>query len=163
MPVHQLDISNHSAVGALDALRDILAGVTQDVTLSRRILNGAFGKIAARFAQVHAIAVEAEQRRAGVHDETLRALRKVVDALIIELQFEDALSQLLDHVQGKVEALGVALAETRTFVTGALPGDADRVRPALEVLSRTVKSIQLAAETAVSEGWETRPGTVDLF
>jgi hypothetical protein len=163
MSVHHLESANASAVSAIDALRDILSGVTGDVARSRKILNGAFGKIAARFAQVHAIAVEAEARRTGVHDETLRALRKVVDALTIELQFEDALSQLLDHVQGKVEALGVALAETRTFVTSAPAADADRVRPALEVLSRTVKSIQLAADTAMSEGWETRAGTVDLF
>ncbi|HEX6321091.1 MAG TPA: hypothetical protein VFZ84_19680, partial [Burkholderiales bacterium] len=103
-------------LGALDALSDILSGVKRDVARSREVLNGAFGKIAARFAQVHAIAVAAEAREHGLSDEALNALRKVTDSLTIELQFEDSLSQLLDHVQGKVEAIGVALTETRTLV-----------------------------------------------
>ncbi len=149
-------------LGAIDALSDILAGVKRDVARSREVLNGAFGKIAARFAQVHAIAVAAEAREHGLSDEALAALRKVTDGLTIELQFEDALSQLLDHVQGKVEAIGVALTETRTLVCSAPKGEAEPVGPALEVLARTVKSIQKAAEAAVAER-STACGSVELF
>lgn len=150
------------ALGALDALSDILGGVKRDVARSREVLNGAFGKIAARFAQVHAIAVAAEAREQGLSDEALSALRKVTDGLTIELQFEDSLSQLLDHVQGKVEAIGVALTETRTLVCGAAAGEAEQVGPAFEVLARTVKSIQRAAETALAER-SSACGTVELF
>lgn len=149
-------------LGALDALSDILSGVKRDVARSREVLNGAFGKIAARFAQVHAIAVAAEARDSGLSDEALNALRKVTDSLTIELQFEDSLSQLLDHVQGKVEAIGVALTETRTLVSSTPGGDAEPVGPALEVLARTVKSIQMAADAAVAER-STASGSVELF
>jgi hypothetical protein len=149
-------------LGAIDALSDILSGVKRDVARSREVLNGAFGKIAARFAQVHAIAVAAEARDSGISDEALQALRTVTDGLTIELQFEDALSQLLDHVQGKVEAIGVALSETRTLVSSAPAGEAEPVGPALEVLARTVKSIQTAAEAAVADR-STASGTVELF
>jgi hypothetical protein len=86
----------------------------------------------------------------------------VTDGLTIELQFEDSLSQLLDHVQGKVEAIGVALSETRTLVSKAGAGAGDPVGPALEVLARTVKSIQMAAETAIAER-SSSCGSVDLF
>lgn len=150
------------ALGALDALSDILGGVKRDVARSREVLNGAFGKIAARFAQVHAIAVAAEARESGLSDEALNALRKVTDGLTIELQFEDSLSQLLDHVQGKVEAIGVALTETRTLVSSAPAGEPEPVGPALEVLARTVKSIQMAADAAVAER-STASGSVELF
>jgi hypothetical protein len=149
-------------LGALDALSDILSGVKRDVARSREVLNGAFGKIATRFAQVHAIAVAAEARDSGLSDEALNALRKVTDSLTIELQFEDSLSQLLDHVQGKVEAIGVALTETRTLVSSTPAGDAEPVGPALEVLARTVKSIQMAADAAVAER-STGSGSVELF
>jgi hypothetical protein len=149
-------------LGAIDALAEILSGVKRDVARSREVLNGAFGKIAARFAQVHAIAVAAEARDSGLSDEALNALRKVTDGLTIELQFEDSLSQLLDHVQGKVEAIGVALNETRTLVSSAPAGLPEPVGPALEVLARTVKSIQMAAEAAVAER-STASGSVELF
>jgi hypothetical protein len=149
-------------LGAIDALTEILLGVKRDVARSREVLNGAFGKIAARFAQVHAIAVAAEARESGLSDEALNALRKVTDGLTIELQFEDSLSQLLDHVQGKVEAIGVALTETRTLVSSAPAGEPEPVGPALEVLARTVKSIQMAAEAAVAER-STASGSVELF
>jgi hypothetical protein len=149
-------------LGALDALSEILSGVKRDVARSREVLNGAFGKIAARFAQVHAIAVAAEARESGLSDEALNALRKVTDGLTIELQFEDSLSQLLDHVQGKVEAIGVALTETRTLVSSAPAGEPEPVGPALEVLARTVKSIQMAADAAVAER-SMASGSVELF
>lgn len=148
-------------LGAIDALSDILAGIKRDVARSREVLNGAFGKIAGRFAQVHAISVAAEAREHGLSDEALNALRKVTDSLTIELQFEDSLSQLLDHVQGKVEAIGVALNETRTMVSSAPAGEGE-VGAALEVLARTVKSIQRAAEAAVAER-AVGCGSVELF
>ncbi len=161
MLAHQVDPAASGARTALDALGEILSGVTQDIARSRHALNSAFGQIAARFAQVHAIAVAAEARDFSSPDDTLRALRKVVDALTIELQFEDSMSQLLDHVQGKVEAIGVALNETRAMVGGN--AEAEPVGQALEVLSRTVKSIQAAANAAVAERWGARAGSVDLF
>ena len=71
-------------LGAIDALSDILSGVKRDIARSREVLNGAFGKIAARFAQVHAIAVAAEARQHRLSDEALAALRKVTDGLTIE-------------------------------------------------------------------------------
>ena len=104
----------------------------------------------------------AEAREHGLSDEALQALRKVTDGLTIELQFEDSLSQLLDHVQGKVEAIGVALTETRTLVSSAPASEPEPVGPALEVLARTVKSIQLAADAAVAER-ATASGLVELF
>ena len=149
-------------LGALDALNEILLGVKRDVARSREVLNGAFGMIAARFAQVHAIAVAAEARESGLSDEALNALRKVTDGLTIELQFEDSLSQLLDHVQGKVEAIGVALTETRTLVSSAPAGEPEPVGRALEVLARRVKSTQMAADAAVAER-STASGSVELF
>lgn len=161
MPENIYDRAQPGTLGAIDALNEILSGLKRDVARSRQVLNGAFGKIAARFAQVHAIAVAAEAREQGLSDEALDALRKVTDGLTIELQFEDALSQLLDHVQGKVEAIGVALTETRAMVSNAPVGDGMPVGPALEVLARTVKSIQLAADAAVAD--RTACGSVELF
>ena len=163
MLADRIDSAEPSTLLALDALGEILSGVTQDLARSSRILNGAFVQIAARFAQVHAIAVAAEAREAGVPDDTLSELRKVVDALTVELQFEDSLCQLLDHVQGKVEAIGVALTETRAMLASAPVTEQERLRTALQVLSRTVKSIQAAANAAVAERWATREGSVDLF
>ena len=157
------DSPKTGTLGALDALGEILAGVKRDIARSRQVLNGAFGHIAARFAQVHAIAVTAEARDDGLSDEALMALRKVTDGLTIELQFEDSLSQLLDHVQGKVEAIGVALDETRTLVSHGAMGEEQPVAVALEVLARTVKSIQMAAEAAVAERSSVVAGSVDLF
>lgn len=163
MLANQFDTTELRTLGAIDALSDILSGVKGDVARSRQILTGAFGHLAARFAQVQAIAAAAEARQASSPDESLGALRDVVASLAVELQFEDSLSQLLDHVQGKVEALGVALSETRAMVTTAPADEADRVRAALEVLSSTVKSIQLAADAAVAERWATRSGSIYLF
>jgi hypothetical protein len=56
----------------------------------------------------------------------------------------------------------VALSETRTLVSKAGAGVGDPVGPALEVLARTVKSIQMAAETAIAER-SSSCGSVDLF
>lgn len=159
---NQYDQPQPGTLRAIDALRDILSGVKRDVARSREVLNGAFGKIAARFAQVHAIAVAAEARKHGMSDEALRALREVTDGLTIELQFEDSLSQLLDHIQGKVEAMGVALTETRAMVSSAPAGEAEPIGPALEVLARTVKSIQMAADAAVADR-AFGHGSVELF
>jgi hypothetical protein len=158
----RFDPAMPGTLSAIDALSEILAGVQRDVARSRQVLNGAFGHIAARFAQVHAIAVAAEARRDGLSDEALEALRKVTDGLTIELQFEDSLSQLLDHVQGKVEAIGVALTQTRAMVSTAPIGEGEPIGPALEVLARTVKSIQKAADAAVAER-SPLTGSVDLF
>jgi hypothetical protein len=162
MPATPPALAEPSALGAIDALTDILAGIRRDVLRSREILSGAFGEIAARFAQVHAIAVAAETNRHQSPEQTLAALHEVVDALSIELQFEDSLSQLLEHVHGKVDSIGIALRETRAMVTSD-SRTLDGVPAALEVLSRTVKSIQLAADAAVAERWSANSGSVDLF
>lgn len=162
MSNHIHDCAQPGTLGALDALSEILSGLKRDVARSRQVLNGAFGKIAARFAQVHAIAVAAEAREEGLSDEALDALREVTDGLTIELQFEDALTQLLDHVQGKVEAIAVALTETRALVSNSPAGGAGPIDPALEVLARTVKSIQRAADAAVADR-ATGCGSVELF
>ena len=163
MRAHDCTPTELGTVSAIDALSDILGGIRRDVARSRQVLNGAFGQIASRFAQVHAIAVAAEAREPDSPDETLSALRKVVDALTIELQFEDLLSQLLDHVQGKVEAIGIALVETRAMMIEAHSGMDDSLRQALEVLARTVKSIELAADSGSLSKAGTGCGSVDLF
>ena len=162
LPDSQTTSAQSGTQRAIDALSEILSGVKRDVARSREVLNGAFGKIAARFAQVHAIAVAAEAREHGLSDEALRALRSVTDGLTIELQFEDSLSQLLDHIQGKVEAIEVALTETRAMVSSAQAGEAKPVGYALEVLARTVKSIQLAASAVVADR-ASGQGSVELF
>ena len=93
--------------------------------------------------------------------DTLHALRAVVDALTVELQFEDTLGQRLGHAAGKIDAAGVALSEARSLMGGAADGDADSTGHALTVLARTLDSIRNAMDPGAPQ--PASGGAIELF
>jgi hypothetical protein len=150
-----------AALAAMEAMGEILQAMAGDLAGSRKALAGAFQSIAARFAQVHSIALAGESGSATASADTLRALRAVVDALTVELQFEDTLGQRLGHAASKIDAAGVALNEARALMAGAADGDADSAGHALTVLARTLDSIRHAMDSSAHQ-----PGTggaIELF
>jgi hypothetical protein len=150
-----------AALAAMEAMSEILQAMAKDLAQSRKALSAAFQSIAARFAQVHSIALAGESGGAPAASDTLHALRAVVDALTVELQFEDTLGQRLGHAAGKIDATGVALAEARSLMSGAADGEADAAGHALTVLARTLDSIRNAMESggpATGAG-----GAIELF
>lgn len=150
-----------AALAAMEAMSEILQAMAKDLAQSRKALAGAFQSIAARFAQVHSIALGGEAGGATATADTLKALRAVVDALTVELQFEDTLGQRLGHAAGKIDATGVALAEARSLMSGAADGEVDSAGHALTVLARTLDSIRNAMESGAHQ-----PGTggaIELF
>lgn len=150
-----------AALAAMEAMSEILQVMANDLAQSRKALAAAFQSIAARFAQVHSIALAGEAGRATDTADTLQALRAVVDALTVELQFEDTLGQRLGHAAGKIDAAGVALAEARALMSGAADGEADSAGHALTVLARTLDSIRHAMESgAPAPG---AGGAIELF
>jgi len=151
-----------AALAAMEAMLRILEAMAREVAQSRESLAAAFQNIAARFAQVHSIAVAGEAGGPAAGGETLRALRAVVNALTVELQFEDTLGQRLGHTASRIDAANVALNEARTLMAGAGGGDPEPTGHALAVLARTLESIR----TATEPGTGPRPaagGEVDLF
>jgi len=150
-----------AALAAMEAMSEILQAMASDLAHSRKALAGAFQSIAARFAQVHSIALSGETGGASTSADTLQALRAVVDALTVELQFEDTLGQRLGHAAGKIDAAGVALTEARSLMSGAADGDADSAGHALTVLARTLDSIRHAMESGVPQPGA--GGAIELF
>jgi hypothetical protein len=150
-----------AALAAMEAMSEILQAMAGDLAQSRKALAAAFQSIAGRFAQVHSIALAGEAGGATATAETLRALRAVVDALTIELQFEDTLGQRLGHAAGKIDAAGVALGEARSLMSGAADGDADSAGHALTVLARTLDSIRNAMESNAQA--PAAGGAIELF
>jgi len=150
-----------AALAAMEAMSEILQVMANDLAHSRKALAAAFQSIAARFAQVHSIALAGESGGTTATADTLKALRAVVDALTVELQFEDTLGQRLGHAAGKIDAAGVALAEARALMSGAADGEADSAGHALTVLARTLDSIRHAMESgAPAPG---AGGAIELF
>ena len=150
-----------AALAAMEAMSEILQVMASDLAQSRKALAAAFQGIAARFAQVHSIALAGEAGGATGIADTLQALRAVVDALTVELQFEDTLGQRLGHAAGKIDAAGVALAEARALMSGAADGEVDSAGHALTVLARTLDSIRNAMDSGAHQ-----PGTggaIELF
>jgi len=133
-----------AALAAMEAMSEILLVMANDLAHSRKALSAAFQSIAARFAQVHSIALAGEAGGETATADTLQALRTVVDALTVELQFEDTLGQRLGHAAGKIDAASVALTEARALMSGAADGEADSAGHALTVLARTLDSIRHA-------------------
>jgi hypothetical protein len=150
-----------AALAAMEAMSEILQVMANDLAHSRNALAAAFQSIAARFAQVHSIALAGETGGTAATSDTLQALRAVVDALTVELQFEDTLGQRLGHAAGKIDAAGVALTEARALMAGAADGEADAAGHALTVLARTLDSIRHAMESgAPAPG---AGGAIELF
>jgi hypothetical protein len=150
-----------AALAAMEAMSEILQAMAGDLAASRKALAEAFQSIAARFAQVHSIALAGEKGGEAASADTLRALRAVVDALTVELQFEDTLGQRLGHAAGKIDAAGVALGEARALMSGAADGDADSAGHALTVLARTLDSIRNAMESGAPQPGA--GGAIELF
>jgi hypothetical protein len=151
-----------AAHAAMESMGEILQAMARDLAQSREALAAAFQSIAARFAQVHSIALAGEAGGATAASDTLHALRAVVDALTIELQFEDTLGQRLGHAAGKIDAAGVALAEARALMTGAVHGEAAAAGHALTVLARTLDSIRYAMDAGGPAATGTG-GAIELF
>ena len=150
-----------AALAAMDAMSEILQAMAADLAQSRKALAAAFQSIAARFAQVHSIALAGEVGGATGTADTLHALRAVVDALTVELQFEDTLGQRLGHAAGKIDAANVALSEARSLMGGAADGDADSTGHALTVLARTLDSIRNAMDPGAPQ--PASGGAIELF
>jgi hypothetical protein len=150
-----------AALAAMDAMSEILQAMAADLAQSRKALAAAFQSIAARFAQVHSIALAGEAGGAAGTADTLHALRAVVDALTVELQFEDTLGQRLGHAAGKIDAANVALSEARSLMGGAADGDADSTGHALTVLARTLDSIRNAMDSGAPQ--PASGGAIELF
>ena len=150
-----------AALAAMDAMSEILQAMAADLAQSRKALAAAFQSIAARFAQVHSIALAGEAGGATGTADTLHALRAVVDALTVELQFEDTLGQRLGHAAGKIDAANVALSEARSLMGGAADGDADSTGHALTVLARTLDSIRNAMDSGAPQ--PASGGAIELF
>lgn len=150
-----------AALAAMDAMSEILQAMAGDLAQSRKALAAAFQSIAARFAQVHSIALAGEAGGAAASADTLHALRAVVDALTVELQFEDTLGQRLGHAAGKIDAAGVALNEARSLMGDAAHADADSTGHALTVLARTLDSIRNAMDSGTPQPGS--GGAIELF
>lgn len=150
-----------AALAAMDAMSEILQAMAGDLAQSRKALAAAFQSIAARFAQVHSIALAGEAGGSAATADTLHALRAVVDALTVELQFEDTLGQRLGHAAGKIDAAGVALSEARSLMGDAAHADADSTGHALTVLARTLDSIRSAMDSGTPQPGS--GGAIELF
>jgi len=145
----------------MQALEQSLQNVAKDISESRRFLATSFGQIAANFAKVHSIAREGEAREAHLQDDTLTALRRIVNGLTVELQFEDSLSQSLSYALRRIDSICVALTQTRAIVAGAhQDGQGEH---ALAVLARTLESLRNAERPGGSKLFESGSGSVDLF
>jgi len=75
-----------AALAAMEAMSEILQAMAKDLAQSRKALAGAFQSIAARFAQVHSIALAGEAGGATATADTLKALRAVVDAVVGDVE-----------------------------------------------------------------------------
>ena len=148
----------------IDNLDLSLQSVAKDIGESQQLLSTSFGYIAARFAQVHSIAVAGEGQGAAP-SEMLIALRRVVDALTVELQFEDSLNQLLGRVLSRIESISVALSQTRAMAERACCAQDEGKRSVrvLAVLGRTLESLRNAERPRGGRQFDTESRAVDLF
>ncbi|CAG4882624.1 protein of unknown function [Georgfuchsia toluolica] len=160
-----MDIPGKTDVAAvfafIEALDLNLQNVAKDISESRQFLSTSFGQIAANFAKVHSIARAGEESDAHMPNDTLIALRRVVDGLTVELQFEDSLSQSLGYAVKRIESISVALNQTRAIVCER-SGDGQGEH-ALTVLARTLDSLRKAERPGGGRLGEGNSGSVDLF
>lgn len=154
-----------SVFATMEALELSLQNVAKDISQSREFLSTSFGQIAANFAKVHSIARAGEEREAQIPNDTLVALRRIVNGLTVELQFEDSLSQSLSYALRRLESICVALKQARASVADAgcaRSGDAQGEH-ALAVLARTLDSLRNAERAGGSHLFEGNSGSFDMF
>lgn len=151
-------------VKAIDNLNLGLLETAKEIRASQQILSASFGDITARFAQVHGIAVAGEGQGTAPN-RTLIALRRVVDALAVELQVEDSLNQLLGRALGRIESISRALNQTRSLAEGACStqDEAKRGEHVLAALGHTLESLRNAERPGGGPRFDAGPGSVDLF
>ena len=149
----------------MEALELSLQNVAKDISESRQFLSTSFGQIAANFAKVHSISRAGEEREGQMPNDTLIALRRIVNGLTVELQFEDSLSQSLSYALRRIDSICVALNQTRAIVAGAhcARGDDGQGEHALTVLARTLDSLRNAERPGGGRLFEGSSGSVDLF
>lgn len=157
--------TGEAVFAVMEALDLSLQNVAKDISESKQFLSTSFGQIAANFAKVHSIARAGEEREAQMPNDTLIALRRIVNGLTVELQFEDSLSQSLGYALRRIESICVALNQTRAIVAGAhgARGDDRQGEHALAVLARTLDSLRNAERPGGSRLFEGGTGSVDLF
>jgi hypothetical protein len=163
--VNMPEKTNEAVFALMEALELSLQNVAKDICESREFLSTSFGQIAANFAKVHSIARADEEREAEVPNDTLIALRRIVNGLTVELQFEDSLSQSLSYALRRIESICVALNQTRAIVAGEhrARGDEGQGEQALAVLARTLDSLRNAERPGGGRLFESSSGSVDLF
>lgn len=154
-----------TVAAAMESLELSLRNVAQDIGESRQFLATSFGQIAANFAKVHSIAMVGEERGTQVPNETLTALRRIVNGLTVELQFEDSLSQSLSYALRRLESICVALKQTQANVAEAdwPRGEGGQGEHALAVLARTLDSLRNAERSPGGRPLGGGSGTFDLF
>lgn len=158
--------TGEAVFAVMEALELSLQNVAKDISECQQFLATSFGQIAANFAKVHSIARTGEEREAQVPNDTLVALRRIVNGLTVELQFEDSLSQSLNYALRRIESICVALNQTRAIVAGAhgtLVQDGQQGAHALAVLARTLDSLRNAERPGGNHLFEGNSGSVDLF
>jgi hypothetical protein len=163
-----MSVSEKSGAAVFAVMKSLelsLQNVAKDIGESREFLSTSFGQIAANFAKVHSIARSGEERDTQMPNDTLIALRRVVNGLTVELQFEDSLSQSLGYALRRIDSICVALNETRAIVAGrhGAQGDDGNGEHALAVLARTLDSLRNAERAGGSHLFEGGSGSVDLF
>jgi hypothetical protein len=159
------ETTGDAVFAVMEALELSLKNVAKDISESQKFLSTSFGQIAANFAKVHSIARTGEEREQQMPNETLLALRRIVNGLTVELQFEDSLSQSLGYALRRIDSICVALNETRAIVAGrhGAQGDDGNGEHALAVLARTLDSLRNAERAGGSHLFEGGSGSVDLF
>jgi hypothetical protein len=157
--------TSDAVLAVMEALELNLQNVAKDISESKQFLSISFGQIAANFAKVHSIARDGEEREAQMPNDTLIALRRVVNGLTVELQFEDSLSQSLSYALRRIESICMALNQTQAIVTGEhrARGDEGQAEHALAVLARTLDSLRNAERPGGGHLFEGNSGSVDLF
>ena len=162
----RLENASEPAFAVMEGLELSLQNIAKDLSESREFLSTSFAQIAANFSKVHSIARSGEGPDAQMPNETLIALRRVVNGLTVELQFEDALSQSLSYALRRIESICVALNQARTnLAVGAAPVRANEAPSghALTVLARTLDSLRNAERPGGSRHLDNSTGSVDLF
>jgi hypothetical protein len=159
------ETTGDAVLAVIQALEQSLQNVAKDISESRQFLSTSFGQIAANFAKVHSIARAGEAHEAQMQNDTLIALRRIVNGLTVELQFEDSLSQSLSYALRRIESICVALNQTRAIVASAhgAHGDDGQGEHALAVLARTLESLRNAERPGGSRLFDGGSGSVDLF
>jgi hypothetical protein len=157
--------TGEAVFAVMEALDLSLQNVAKDISECQQFLSTSFGQIAANFAKVHSIARTGEEREGQMPNDTLIALRRIVNGLTVELQFEDSLSQSLNYALRRIESICVALNQTRAIVAGTQVGQGPdgQGEHALAVLARTLDSLRKAERPGGSHLFEGNSGSVDLF